>query len=217
MSKTEPELPLKWSKPKIIGANLFLDTNIWSNSLLRLIFRSAAGAGLCRLSLSDYVLEEWIRKNKREKHKVSGSQLTYGQLAEILQEQCTYVTNKSWEKFLARLTATESDDMPIIASARAANSNILVILNYKHFDLGEAHALGLVVYPPDIILAEFLYTEPVLWGLFAKQQKHIGNLAPQVQKTIDNWKLEQKMPLVANALAQHEAFTLTPLQGRNLV
>jgi len=45
--------------PKVLGVNIFLDTNVVANPNLRDFIVAAEQSGLCRLSISDFVISEW--------------------------------------------------------------------------------------------------------------------------------------------------------------
>jgi len=204
-------LPLEWPKPRIIGANLFLDTNIWIDTNLTPVFVNAAGLELCRLSFSDYVIDEWIVGN--EGRYIKGMGITREELAKVLKKRYAFVDERDWRRFAKALERTSNKDQPIAASARAAKAQIIVTENFKDFDQVEMLQLGLRAYPPDVILAEFLYSYPLFCRVFAGMRRSQGTLETYTFETVDHWNCEKRMPLTASALAEHAAFFVDPFFG----
>ncbi len=198
------QLPLKWRRPNFVGANILIDTNVWVDNHLPHILLASVDLGLFQLSVSEYVMGEWLRNH--EKTWVRGVNKSREELAEELEGSYNYVDSYMWNKFVRRFKRTEPKDKPVAASAKAAGSNYIMSFNYRDYYPLEMRSQGIEVYPPDAILSEYIYHDPYIAQLFANIYRPIEDDQDFVGQISQFWNYNKKMPMVANALTAHPGF-----------
>jgi len=198
------QLPLKWGRPNFAGANILIDTNVWVDNHLPHILLTLVDLGLFQLSVSEYVMGEWLRNH--EKTWVRGVNKSREELAEELEGSYNYVDSYMWNKFVRRFKRTEPKDKPVAASAKAAGANYIMSFNYRDYYPLEMRAQGIEVYPPDVVLSEYIYRDPHIAQLFVNIYRPIEDDQGFVGQLSHFWNYNKKMPMVANALTAHPGF-----------
>ena len=144
----------------MLGKVILLDASVLYSAPLRDLLMRVAVAGLMRLKWSDAIQEEWINALLRQRPDLSRTRLerTRGFMDRAVPD--ARVQDYATEEAALAGKLPDPGDAHVVAAAIAAEAEVIVTFNLKHFPPGPLAARGLRALHPDPFLCALLEAAP---------------------------------------------------------